>query len=237
MFDKKKCKRCGEKINNKFDFCPYCRTPLKNEEEIEDGWGMLGKNDFPDPFQNPFDEIKLPAGLNMIFNSLMKNLEKEFRNIDKEIGREIRETKIQDPRIRKSGISISISTSGDRPPEIRVNQFGGIPREFKEFEKQIKPRQTIQKNFNEEKIKKFSKLPREEPSTNVRRLSNKVIYEIELPGVKSTEDVSIIKLENSIEIKAVAKDKSYFKLLPIKLPIIDYKIADGKLILELGARD
>ena len=68
-------------------------------------------------------------------------------------------------------------------------------------------------------------------------MSNKVIYEIELPGVKSTEDVSIIKLENSIEIKAVTKDKSYFKLLPIKLPISGYKVADEKLILELSARD
>ncbi len=235
MFNKKKCKRCGESINNKFDFCPYCRTPLKNEEEIEEGWGMLGKNDFQDPFQNSLDEIKLPIGMNIIFNSLMKNLEKEFRNIDKEMGRETKE--MRDPRIRKSGISISISTSGNRPPEIKVNQFGGIPGEFNEFEKQIKPKQTIQESFNEDRIKKFSKLPREEPSTNVRRFSNKVVYEIELPGVKSTEDVSIIKLENSIEIKAVTKDKSYFKLLRIKLPIIDYKVSDGKLILELGAKN
>ena len=238
MFNKKKCKRCGEKVSKEFDYCPYCRNSLENNEEEEDDWGMLGKNDFPNVFKNSFNEIKLPTGMNIIFNSLMKNFEKEFRNIDKEIGREIKTNKeITDPRIRKSGISISISTSGDRPPEIKVQQFGNPNSEFREIKKQIEPRKSIQKTFNEEKIKKFSKLPREEPSTNVRRLSNKIIYEIDLPGVKSREDISIIKLENSIEIKAVTKDKAYFKLLPIKLPIIDYKVSQGKLILELEARD
>ena len=237
MFNKKKCKRCGEKINGSFDFCPHCGNRLKNEYESGEDWGMLGKNDFPDPFQNSFNEMKLPAGLNMIFNSLMKNLEKEFQNMDKQMGNEINSNKnVKNPGIKKSGISISISASGDRPPEIKINQFGNPSKEFREVERQI-VQKPIHKNFNEEKIKKFSKLPREEPSTNVRRLSNKVVYEIELPGVKSIEDVSIIKLENSIEIKAVTKEKAYFKLLPIKLPIIDYKVSDGKLILELGAKN
>ncbi len=236
MFNKKKCKKCGEKINNQFDYCPYCGNPLKNSDERQEEWGMLGKNDL-NPFEEAFNEIRLPTGLNMIFNSLMKNLEKEFRNIDREMGRETNEAKnIQDPRIRKSGISISISTSGNTPPEIRVNQFGPDIK-LKKIERQINEKPAIQKSFNEEKIKKFSKLPREEPSTNVRRLSNKIVYEINLPGVKSIEDISIIKLENSIEIKAVTKDKAYFKLLPIKLPIIDYKVSNGKLILELSAKN
>ncbi|MFA4953545.1 MAG: hypothetical protein WC584_04950 [Candidatus Pacearchaeota archaeon] len=238
MFNKKKCRKCGEKISKEFDYCPYCGNSLKNGEEREDDWGMLGKHDIQNPFENSFNEIKLPAGINMIFNSLMKNFEKEFKNIDKEMGREINQTKnIKDPQIKKSGISISISTSGNRPPEIKVQQFGTPNSEFREIKRQTEPKKSIQKTFNEEKIKRFSKLPREEPSTNVRRLSNKVVYEIDLPGVKSTEDVSIIKLENSIEIKAVAKDKAYFKLLPIKFPIIDYKISKGKLILELDAKD
>jgi len=38
-------------------------------------------------------------------------------------------------------------------------------------------------------------LPRHEPATNIRRLSNKVVYEIEMPEIKSIEDISIIKLE------------------------------------------
>ena len=35
---------------------------------------MLGKNDF----ENIVNEIKLPAGINMIFNSLMKGLDEEM---------------------------------------------------------------------------------------------------------------------------------------------------------------
>ena len=70
----------------------------------------------------------------------------------------------------------------------------------------------------------------------MRRLSNKVVYEIEIPEV-AEEDVSIIKLENSIEIKAISKDKSYKKLISIDLPIKSYKITNGKLILELGLKN
>ena len=45
--------------------------------------------------------------------------------------------------------------------------------------------------------------------------------------------MAIIRLENSIEIKALAKDKAYFKLIPISLPIKDYIIEDERLIIEL----
>ena len=51
------------------------------------------------------------------------------------------------------------------------------------------------------------------------------------------KDVIINKLENSIEIKAFTKEKVYVKLLPVNLPVLNYKLKDGKLILELGAGD
>jgi len=90
--------------------------------------------------------------------------------------------------------------------------------------------------FSQENMKKFSSLPREEPLTNIRRLSDKMIYEISLVGVKSINDITIIKLENSIEIKAIAKDKSYFKLISISLPIINYNFSKGKLVLEFEVK-
>ena len=67
----------------------------------------------------------------------------------------------------------------------------------------------------------------------MKRLSNRIIYEIEMPELKSAKDVSITKLENSIEIKGIGEDKAYFKLIPINLPIVDYSIEKGRLILEL----
>jgi hypothetical protein len=84
-----------------------------------------------------------------------------------------------------------------------------------------------------ESLDKFSKLPREEPLTDMRRLSDKIVYEILIPGVKSLKDISINKLENSIEIKAVSKDRAYFKIIPINLGIKGYNLLKGKLVLEL----
>ena len=75
----------------------------------------------------------------------------------------------------------------------------------------------------------------EKNQTNIRRLSNKIIYEIQIPGVKSIEDVSIVKLQNSIEIKAITKDKAYEKTIKISFPILDYKIQENNLILELDS--
>ena len=94
----------------------------------------------------------------------------------------------------------------------------------------------LRNNFSEKNMQKLLTLPRTQPSTQVRRLSNKIIYEIDVPGVESLNDVSISQLENSVEIKAVGKDKVYSKLIPINLPINDHKFSKGKLILEFLAR-
>ena len=45
---------------------------------------------------------------------------------------------------------------------------------------------------------------------------------------------SIIKLESSIEIKAVSKENAYSKLIPINLPITNFNFSNEKLILEMN---
>ena len=45
---------------------------------------MLGKNDFVPPNE----EMRLPMGLNTIFNSLMKNLNKQFNELDRDMKEE-----------------------------------------------------------------------------------------------------------------------------------------------------
>jgi HSP20 family molecular chaperone IbpA len=221
MFNKKKkCEKCGKRIGEKYNFCPYC-----GKDAIKEGnedFGMLGKNDFF-PAEN---QIKLPLGFNTLFNSLMKNLSREF---DEEIKKGFAEENSK--KANKEGISISISTFGNGVPKIKVSQMGNKPKQEKETEKQKKD------TFTKEKIKKFSELKREEPKTNLRRLSNKLIYELELPGVNSIDDISIVKLENSIEIKAIGEKKSYAKIIPINLPITNYDLSKEKLILELGIKN
>jgi len=224
MFSKKKCENCGEKINDSYNFCPYCRISLG---DFEDDMGMLGKNDL-----DFFENMKMPMGFNTLFNSVLKNLNKQFTQMDEQ---ERKIQKFPKGKTRKSGISISISTSQGKSPEIKIKSFGNSPQDKQErIEKEVRP---FLKSFTEKDAKEFSRLPKKEPSTEVRRLSNKVIYEMKLPGVKSLDKISINQFENSIEIKALTKEKAYSKIIPINLPIKKYNLEKGKLILELDARD
>jgi len=235
MFGKKKCPNCKEKINDGYNFCPYCRVSIKDNFENED-WGMLGKND-----TEFLEGIKMPLGFNTIFNSLLKNLNKQFSQMDRELidqnsEKSFEPIKNPENKIKKSGISIKISTIQGKPPEIKIKSFGDSKEELQRnfSHENIQP---VLKKFTNKEAKRFSSLPRKEPSTEIRRLANKVIYEIKIPGVKSLKDVSINQLENSIEIKALTKMKAYSKIIPISLPIRKYNLSKGKLILELDAKD
>ena len=224
MFGKKRCRKCGEKVSSSYNYCPYCQTQLKRISEDED-WGLLGKNDFMEP-----EEMRLPIGLNALFNSLVKNLNSQVREMNN-----INKPKDQKISKKSGGISISISTSGDRPPEIKVRSFGNVP-EFKEKEQQVRERAKAIK-LPVSDSGKFAGLPKKEPETNIRRFSNKVVYEINMPGVKDTRDISIAQLENSIEIKALANKKVFYKIIPINLPISNYNLSGGILTLELDSKE
>jgi HSP20 family molecular chaperone IbpA len=228
MFKKRKCQNCGNKIDEKHSYCPYCGNKINPNEIDEEDWGMLGKDDSIAPFMN---EMKVPLGFNALFNSLVKNLSKEF---DEQLNRNSFQTEGKQPKkVKKEGLSISISTFGNGPPKIKVTPLGNSrkPEPEKVIEK-IKP-----DTFTKEKIKKFSELKKEEPQTNIKRLSDGIVYELKMPGVKSIEDISIVKLENSIEVKAVSKNKAYIKVIPINLPIKNYDLSEGKLVLELGVKN
>lgn len=236
-FWKKTCKRCGKKIDESFSYCPYCSQPLINREKEERDYGFLGKKDIEKFDLFGREQIRLPFGFNTLFGKLVKEMDKQFRELDEELGKEkVRKVEPEKPLIRQGGISINIS-SGAGIPIIKVRSFGDIPK-FKEMEKQIKPSNKTIKfkktKISEEKAKELAKLPRQEAESKVRRLSGKVIYEIELPDVKNVKDVIVNQLENSIEVKAFSKDKAYFKFLPVSLPLLGYKLEDSKLILELG---
>lgn len=225
MFRKNKCQKCGKNVEEKYSFCPHCGNRIYEGTE-DDDWGMLGKNDL----FSPMNEIKLPAGFNSIFNSLMKNLSKEMDvQLKENLFKDDKNTK----KINGNGVSISISTFGNGPPKIKVTQMGNSQKMPSE-----KNNKKFKSNmFTKEKTKEFTNLPREEPETSVRRFSDKVVYELEMPDVKSTEDISIIKFENSIEIKAIGKKNAYAKIIPINLPIKDYSLSEGKLTLELGVKN
>lgn len=216
MFKKDKCKNCNEKINKKDNFCPNCGSRIKENSE---DYGMLGKNDFMEE-KNPFeDSIFGGFGggmINKMFSGAMKMLEKE---IQKEMKRES-----QNKNTPNSHFELFINGKRISPDKIKVSK------------KQIQEPQKTEKQlptFSNEKIEQFKKLEREEPKVNLKRFANKIIYEIEVPGIKSVENVSILKLENSIEIKAIGK-KAYEKILTVNSPIINYSVSKDSLIIELG---
>jgi len=208
----KNCPKCGKSIKKNFDFCPYCGSPLDTNNK----WGMLGKNDHIFE-QNSFNNSLFGGGIfNKMLGNAMKMLEKELQRSVKPQS-DMPRTKVQ---LYINGKKVNIEAQPKKAIKKSVKQIKGIPSTY----------------FSKESLKRFSNLPREDPKTNVRRLSDRIIYDIEMPEVKSIKDIAIVKLENSIEIKAIGKNKAYYKVIKVGLPIIDYYLDKGKLILELGTK-
>ena len=214
---KKKCLRCNEKIGSKHSFCEFCGSPQKKHSQED--WGMLGKDDVEGNFQSPFLAGINGGILNRMIGSAMKMLEQEMQ-------REMTRTK--NPEVQpKTHIKLMINGK-----EIDLNNIKNNQQKMQENKDKI-----FIDNFSKTSLERFSKLPKKEPKTNMKRFADKIIYEIEMPEIDSMKDVSIVKLENSIEIKAVGKKKAYSKLIPINLPIKYYIHSKGKLTLELDSKN
>jgi len=211
MFGKKECKNCGERINSNYRFCPGCGD-LTNKKFKKNDLGMLGEDDFVNEFGNFSNSIFGGMGGRM----MGKMLENAMKMLEKEVKKEMNR-KSQDP-----GTNFQLFINGQR-----VNNLG-TPTYKKTREK--KKIRELPQNI----LKKFSSLPQKDPRTDVRRFSDKVVYEIDMPGVKSLKNISITKLENNIEVKAISKDRAYKKMIPVNFPITNYELSKEKLILELG---
>jgi|TARA_B100001971_G_C18150355_1_gene515471 HSP20 family molecular chaperone IbpA len=216
MFGKKECTNCGEKINDKCKFCSNCGDFIDKKFKKNNS-GMLGENDSTNEFENFSNSIFSGVGGKMIG----KMLESAMKMLEKEMQKEIKRKDFQ-PKV-----DYKMFINGKR---INLNHENS--KRIKNERKEIPSSELPQGNW-----KKFSGLPKKDPSTNVRRFSDKVIYEIYMPGVKSEKDLSIIKLENNIEIKGVSKNKVYKKLIPMNFPITNYNLFKGKLVLELGINE
>jgi len=215
---RKKCKKCGEKTPKKNNFCANCGFDLSRNYNARD-YGMIGKDD------NGSIE-KAPTGFNSIIGRIVREMNKQIQELNKEINPQ---NKPVQPEIRNSGINISITTSEDGEGRIKIQKFGDFD-EVEEDDEDV----FVNAEITDAKAREIAKLPKEEAKTNIRRLSDRILYEIHLPGVKTLEDIMINRLENSIEVKAFTDKKSYFKILPVTYAITRYKLLkSGKLILEM----
>jgi len=75
MFEKK-CKECSEKVDRKFNYCPWCGASMKARSS---NMGMLGASDSPDKI---VEDLKLPMGLDKIMGGLVKQLERQLGNME-----------------------------------------------------------------------------------------------------------------------------------------------------------
>ena len=232
MFSKKTCQRCGKKTNKDSIFCPSCGTPLKKIKRREE-FGMLGEDDSFDEIETLSNSLFGGMGgmnggfMNKMISNTMKMLEKEMqREMQGQGGMNKPQNQNSNPNNNIPRTRIKLMINGK---EINLNN--GI-EETQGNEKKEKTKAIRFKKFSEEQAKRFSKLPRKEPKTDLKRIADKISYEIEIPGVETFEDVSILPLENSIEIKAITKEKAYSKSIPLNLPIVNYGFSKGLLVLE-----
>jgi len=212
FFGKKKkknieCKHCNSKINKTFSFCPYCGNPLTDKEKEMKDFGMLGKidSDILPTNQDPTSIGISDKMINSIFNKLMKNLNSQLGDIHNMDNAEISNI--------PNGIKIKI----------------GAPKIKKQPTQKKGP---FKKPITTEQIEKMSKLPRTPAKTSVKRLSNRIVYELTTPGLATTKDVFISKLESGYEIKAIGSKKVYVNTIPLNLPLKNLSLLKNRLFLE-----
>lgn len=100
-----------------------------------------------------------------------------------------------------------------------------------------KEKRTQRKTVTDEQLNRMASMPRADAKTQVRRLSDKVIYELNTPGIESVHDIFISKSESGFEVKAIGKNKVYVKNLQVALPLKSYSIAENKVLVEFALQE
>jgi HSP20 family molecular chaperone IbpA len=201
--------------------CPSCGEPVKDE------WQFC-------PYCG---EELIERRIEMPFRSLWEEIDKEFERLDK-MFRFPFETDFRiKPRGKFSGVSITIRSAGEGEPKVEVKTFG----DYKKLEPELKRRLGVKAGVEEiEEAEEKVRVPKvtEEPEAEIKSSGNKQIISIKLPDVKE-EDIEIKKLEQSMEIKAFAGDKAYFKLIPLpsNATIVRKEFKNGVLKIEVERKE
>lgn len=211
-----KCLNCKSGLDEEFNFCPYCGLSLTDKEKEMKNFGLLGRNEFAD--KTSANTMLAQEGFgfsdkmfNALFSTLMKSMEKQLKEADKEIANNISNAKITPV---PGGFSISIGPMTNKP-----------------IQEKPKPT-TSRKGPTAEQLKKISSLPRKLAKSNVKRLGNKIVYELGMEGVRSPEDIFVSKLEKGYEIKALSDKHLYVNTIPLDLPVKTFKIEKDKITVE-----
>ena len=205
------CIQCKKKFDDKYNFCPYCGESRSSDEEGD--FGMLGKRDLTD------SELMRNAGMHQNLGVMDRVISSMINNVMRSMTKDFEKAEVQ-----------------NLPNGIRI-RLGGMPIAKKPVRE---PRQKA-KALTEEQLEKFSKLPREQAKTQIKRLNDKIVYELSIPGISNPEDILISRLESGYEIKAIGQEKEgiekiYVNSLPITLPIKSFTINPDKLLIEFFSK-
>jgi len=210
--DEIKCPSCNFKASKSYRFCPSCGNPLFDGEQEAKDFGLLGKSDSleNEPNAMPLENFGLTDKIiNSLMNSVMKSMNRQIKGLDNDFDK-------AEIKSLPNGIRISV----------------GLPNQNRQ------PKKTGSQaiNITDEQIKRMSELPRAKAKSSVKRFSDKIIYELNAPGIESPQDVFISKLESGYEIKAIGSKKIYINQIPLELPLRRFSIGQNKLSLEFNSK-
>ncbi len=113
-----------------------------------------------------------------------------------------------------------------------------ISHGFGEPKISIRPTQPYAQKMHKEEIvkRRERKQPKSvvEPKADIKKTADSITVNVELPDVKSDEDIEIDRFPSSTEIRAYVGDKGYFKIvnIPQNYRMVDKKLEKGNLKLE-----
>jgi hypothetical protein len=235
MFGAKKirCMKCNSEVSKKFDYCPHCASPLR---DLKKEYGLLGRTD--DIMDRQFEHAFSNSFSSSIFNKMLSSAVKMLNNEMIKKTKEMEKSEINGSNL-KNNFELYVNGRKINLPSNAELQIEEIPFQEESIKKPKQPRSKMpQPRISEDILEKSKKLPRKEAKSSIRRTSDRVVYELSTPGLSSLNNVLINKLEDSLEIKAYTEKVVYCKLLPAKLPLVQYSInpSEGKLILEFKAQ-
>jgi hypothetical protein len=216
------CQRCGSKVEKGWAFCPRCGF-RQGGEFFEDIFSRMRKElsqmnrlfskDIEafdiSPWFRDMEKRKIvlnPKGSGFTIKIIQSGGRephvsvRTFGDVNKEkLKKEIEEIGVWQPEFQ-NGKPVPVDV-----PDRRME----IPKPPQERAKASQKVEGSGAAFRQEKAPAVM----EEPKTSVKRTASNVIVEMELPGVKAPADITVSELDNSIEVRALAGDKLYFKIL------------------------
>ena len=206
------CQNCGTEQEQDWRYCPRCGNS---------------------PRRGLFD-------LSRLFSRMQKEMATLSEDMDQEFDREIEAVDLSPffKRSKGTGFTVRIVTGTNQEPEVEVKTFGGVDKQ--QLEEEIKEKLGIVTRPVKRPRTEKSRFPvpstTEEPHTDVQSHGQRVTVDMKIPGVKHEKDVEVREYESSVEVKAIAGKKAYFKILtkPAGAHLVAQKFSKGKLHLEFA---